>query len=189
MEDFKYISDTYSKMSDDYLLNLWNEKYKLRTEVVPILRLELEKRKIEFEETIDNLEQLVDKKKSDLNLINRNIEKHIDFKKKVTSDIEYYIERNQSKNFIITKVSDKHNISSEYIENIFSEYRKKSKKFILLGLVFLIPTIIRLIILTNTNYNYSYSPSVLPDLLYFLIFATISFYLLFKGIQIRKKYK
>ncbi len=189
MKDLKYISDNYSKMSDGQLLNLWNEKYKLRSEIVPILKLELEKRKIEFEETIDAPEQSVDKTYSDLNLINKDLEKHINFKKTVVADIEYYIERNQSKNFIIKKVSDNHNISSEYIENIFSESRRKSKRFILLGLVLLIPTIIRLIILTNTNYNYSYSPPVLPDLLYFLIFATISLYLLFKGLQIRKKYK
>ncbi|TDL99745.1 MAG: hypothetical protein C4K58_00370 [Flavobacteriaceae bacterium] len=189
VENFKDISKNYSKMSDEQLLKLWNEKYKLRNEIVPILKLELEKRKIEFEESIDISKQSVENKTSMLNLINKNIEKENNFKKNVIANIEYYIERNQSKNFIIKKVSDEHNIGSEYIENIFSELRRKSRKTILLGLFFLIPTIIRLIILTNTNYNYSYSPPLLPDLLYFLIFAAISFYLLFKGIRIRKKYK
>lgn len=189
MEDFKYISDNYSKMSNEQLLNLWNEKYKLRSEIVPILKLELEKRKIEFEEYINTSVQSNKNKPSELKLVNNNIEKQNDFKKKVVADIEYYIERNQSKNFIIKKVSDKHDIGSEYIENIFLEFKRKSRIFILLGLVFLIPTITRLVILTNTNYNYSYSPPVLPDLLYFLIFAVMSLYLIFKGFQIRKKYK
>ncbi|WP_072412961.1 hypothetical protein [Chryseobacterium limigenitum] len=169
-------------MNNEQLLNLWSE-------IIPILKLELEKRKIDFEETIDISKQSVENRPSELNLVNKNIEKQNNFKKNVVADIEYYIERNQSKNFIIKKVSDKHNIGSEYIENIFSEFRGKGRIFILLGLVFLIATIIRLVILSNTNYNYSYSPPILPDLLYFLIFAVISSYLLFKGIQIRKKYK
>ena len=189
MEDFKYISDNYSKMSDRQLVNLWNEKYKLKSEIVPILKLELEKRKIEFEEFVDTSKQSLENRPSELNLVNKNIEKQNNFKKNVVADIEYYIERNQSKNFIIKKLSEKHNIEIDYIENIFSEFRRKGKKFILIGFVFLIPAIIRLVILANTNYNYSYSPPLLPDLLYFLIFAVISSYFLFKGIQIRKKYK
>ena len=76
MKDLKYISDNYSKMSDGQLLNLWNEKYKLRSEIVPILKLELEKRKIEFEETIDAPEQSVDKTYSDLNLISHSLKLH-----------------------------------------------------------------------------------------------------------------
>ncbi|MCY0976643.1 hypothetical protein PGH12_05700 [Chryseobacterium wangxinyae] len=123
-------------MNDEQLLNLWNEKYKLRSEIVPILKLELEKRKIEFEEFVDNSKRSVENRPSELNLVNKKIEKLNNFKNNIFADIEYYIERNQSKNFIVKKVSDKHNIGSEYIENIFSEFRGKGRIFILLGLVF-----------------------------------------------------
>lgn len=179
MNDLKIIEEKYSKMNDSQLLNVWNEKHKYRKEVIEILILELKKRNLEFEE-IDAVSDLQSNK------VHEDIIKSTNNKRAaLREEIKYYIERNQSKEFILNKLSEKYNVEKDQIEDLFREKRTKGNTFIILGVLLSFPAILRLIILGNSGYN----PNFTWDLLYFLITATSSVIFLYSGYILKKKYK
>ena len=107
-------------------------------------------------------------------------------KKKILSEeIKYYIERNQNKEFIVKKLSEKHQVNPQIIEELFSGMKRKGSLFIFCGILFLIPAILRMIIIGNQNHN----PNLMWDLLYFLVVASASLIFFYLGFQLKKKYR
>ena len=147
MNDLKIIEENYSKMNDAQLLNVWNEKHKYRKEVVEVLMLELKKRNLEFEEVKILSDSQIP------NQIHENIKTTNNRKAIIREDIKYYIERNQPKELILNKLSEKYNVGKHQIEELFHEKRMKGNTFIILGILLSFPAILRLIILGNSGYN------------------------------------
>lgn len=179
MNDLKIIEENYSKMNDAQLLKVWNEKHKYRKEVVEVLILELKKRNLEFEETNILSDSQIP------NQVHENIKTVNNEKAIIREDIKYYIERNQPKELILGKISEKYNIGKDQIEELFREKRMKGNTFIILGILISFPAILRLIILGNSGYN----PNFIWDLLYFLITAISSVIFLYSGYILKKNYK
>ena len=183
-KDLQSIQDNYRNLTDGQLLQLWNEKYKLRSEVVEILQSELRFRNVEFSENNLN-EQSLSSENNTLNDAHKSINQLNEKKKILSEEIKYYIERNQNKEFIVKKLSEKHQVNPQIIEELFSGMKRKGSLFIFCGILFLIPAILRMIIIGNQNHN----PNLMWDLLYFLVVASASLIFFYLGFQLKKKYR
>lgn len=185
MNDLTLIEQKYSKLGDSELLKLWEENHKYKKEVVAILKSQLESRNLNFEnielEQSDNDQTF----EPSFNEIQNKISQTNQLKSRIKEDVKYYVERNQTKEFILKKLSERYGTEKKEIEEIFKSQRKKGTLFIISGILFAIPTILRSIIVGNSNFN----PNMGWDLIYIFSLGIISLILIYAGYNIKKKHK
>ena len=182
--DLQAIQANYRNMSDAQLLKLWNEKYKFKNEVVLLLKSELNSRNIELHE--NNLsEHSISSENNQLNDAHKSLKQLNEKKKFLSEEVKYYIERNQNREFIVKKLSEKHQVNTQIIEEIFSAMKRKGNLLLFCGILFSIPAILRLVIIGNQNHN----PNLMWDLLYFLVTASASLAFIYLGFNLKKKYR
>ncbi|MFC4816709.1 hypothetical protein [Flavobacterium sp. GCM10023249] len=180
MIENKTISEKYSKINDSGLINLWKENHKLTDEAREILKSELKKRNLEFEE--DFINESEDKKTATYEgfEILQNESNHDE---NIKTHIKEYVKSDYSKEEIYKKIKDEYDVDDEYIDKLYSSLKNKSTLYLVFSFLLLLTSIFRIHILSISDSNIEW------HLFYLFVTGLSSILFFLQGIEVRKKYR
>ena len=180
MIDIKTISEKYSKINNSGLINLWKENNKLTNEAREILKTELKKRNLDFEEDYTNES---DDKKTVKYESFEIFQNQSNLNKRIKKHIKEYVKNDYSREEIYEKIKEEYDVDDIYIDKKYSSLKNESIYFLIFSIILFFSAIFRIHIISTSYTDIEWH-------LFYLSVTGISSLLFFlHGIEIRKKYK